>query len=283
MQQINLTRVDQRFAVKAQLFDVGGFLQESGFVVSVGIDGIERLNTRRTRGLQNGAASEQQFSSFRGAFCTQVAHIVFCTEGDTDQTLGSVSDFYRAGNAQRRFNRRQQAGTAGFTTTGFFDTQDLFFDIQNILSGIGFRQTHNVRTTANDGFQVVNTPFGIQRVYTHNGFNIAIKRMLQRVVNHAAGGVFFTQCNGVFEVKHQGISRVDKGVADHRGISTRHKQHTAAGASFTLLQRSGNHWQSSHGRAGIPLARASRASSRARKMQSSAPLSSTFSCTPRTL
>lgn len=65
VQQINLTRVDQRFAVKAQLFDVGGFLQESGFVVSVGIDGIERLNTRRTRGLQNGAASEQQFSSFR--------------------------------------------------------------------------------------------------------------------------------------------------------------------------------------------------------------------------
>lgn len=45
VQQINLTRVDQRFAVKAQLFDVGGFLQESGFVVSVGIDGIERLNT----------------------------------------------------------------------------------------------------------------------------------------------------------------------------------------------------------------------------------------------
>ncbi|MGQ7790657.1 hypothetical protein ACULNC_25955 [Shigella flexneri] len=40
MQQINLTRVDQRFAVKAQLFDVGGFLQESGFVVSVGIYGI---------------------------------------------------------------------------------------------------------------------------------------------------------------------------------------------------------------------------------------------------
>ncbi|VDZ04647.1 Uncharacterised protein [Escherichia coli] len=90
--------------------------------------------------------------------------------------------------------------------------------------------------------------------------------MLQRVVNHAAGGVFFTQCYGVFEVKHQGISRVDEGVADHRGIGTRHKQHAAAGASFTLLQRSGNHWQSSHGRAGIPLARASRASSRARKM-----------------
>ncbi len=48
VQQINLTRVDQRFAVKAQLFDVGGFLQESGFVVSVGIDGIERLNTRKS-------------------------------------------------------------------------------------------------------------------------------------------------------------------------------------------------------------------------------------------
>lgn len=54
-------------------------------------------------------------------------------------------------------------------------------------------------------------------------------------------------------------------------------------SDYPLLQRSGNHWQSSHGRAGIPLARASRASSRARKMQSSAPLSSTFSCTPRTL
>lgn len=65
VQQINLTRVDQRFAVKAQLFDVGGFLQESGFVISVGIDGIERLNTRRARGLQNGTACEQQFSSFR--------------------------------------------------------------------------------------------------------------------------------------------------------------------------------------------------------------------------
>ena len=36
------------------------------------------------------------------------------------------------------------------------------------------------------------------------------RQMLQRVVNHAAGCVFFTQCHGVFEVKHQGISRVDE-------------------------------------------------------------------------
>ena len=86
VQQINLTRVDQRFAVKAQLFDVGGFLQESGFVVSVGIDGIERLNTRRRArpAKWNSVRTAVQF--LPGAFCTQVAHIVFCTEGDTDQT-----------------------------------------------------------------------------------------------------------------------------------------------------------------------------------------------------
>ena len=44
VQQVNLARVDQRFAVKTQLFDVGGFVQEARFVVGIGIDGIEGLN-----------------------------------------------------------------------------------------------------------------------------------------------------------------------------------------------------------------------------------------------
>ena len=66
VQQINLTRVDQRFAVKAQLFDVGGFLQESGFVISVGIDGIRTFSSRGDMSMGTAAAgSNMTFSPSR--------------------------------------------------------------------------------------------------------------------------------------------------------------------------------------------------------------------------
>ncbi|CQC23649.1 Uncharacterised protein [Salmonella enterica subsp. enterica serovar Typhimurium str. DT104] len=83
---------------------MGGFLQETGFVVGVGIDGIEGLNAGGTRGLQNGAAGEQQFGAFRRAFGAQVANIVFRAQRNPDQPFRGVGDFYRAGNTQRRFH-----------------------------------------------------------------------------------------------------------------------------------------------------------------------------------
>lgn len=105
--------------------------------------------------------------------------------------FGSVSDFYCVGNFQWRFNCCQQVGAVGFMIIGFFDMQDFFFNIQNILSGIGFWQMYNVCIIVNDGFQVVNILFGIQCVDMYNGFNIVIQWMLQCVVNYAVGGVFF--------------------------------------------------------------------------------------------
>ena len=99
MQEFDLARVDERFAVKTQLLDVCGFVQETRFVVGIGIHGVERLNTGRTCSLQNRAAGKQQFSTFRGALSAQVTYIVFRTQGNTDQTFGSMGNFYRASNA----------------------------------------------------------------------------------------------------------------------------------------------------------------------------------------
>ena len=68
VQQVNLARVDKRFAVKTQLFDMRGLFEETGFVIGIGIDGIERLDTCGAGRLKNGAARKQQFSAFRRTF-----------------------------------------------------------------------------------------------------------------------------------------------------------------------------------------------------------------------
>lgn len=51
MQQFNLTRIDQRFAVETELFDVFRFVNKAFFVIGVGIDGVERRNTGCTGSL----------------------------------------------------------------------------------------------------------------------------------------------------------------------------------------------------------------------------------------
>ena len=99
VQELDLARVDERLTVKTQLLDVCGFMQETRFVVGIGINGVERLNAGRACRLQNRAAGKQQFSPFRRALSTQVTHIIFRTQCNTDQALGGVGNFYRAGNA----------------------------------------------------------------------------------------------------------------------------------------------------------------------------------------
>ncbi len=67
VQQINLTRVDQRFAVKAQLFDVGGFLQESSFVVSVRNRRYRTPEYPQSARPAKWSSEQQQFSSLPGS------------------------------------------------------------------------------------------------------------------------------------------------------------------------------------------------------------------------
>ena len=46
MQQFNLTRIDQRFAVETELFDVFRFVNKAFFVIGVGIDGPSLVGGR---------------------------------------------------------------------------------------------------------------------------------------------------------------------------------------------------------------------------------------------
>ena len=106
----------------------------------------------------------------------------------------------------------------------------MVFDINHILGGIGFRQTHNINAAAHDGFQIRHAVVGLQRVDPHDRFHILIQRMLKRVENQAASGIFFTQDHGVLKVEHQRVGPIDKGIADHGGIGAGNEQHAAPGA-----------------------------------------------------
>ncbi|MNI49818.1 hypothetical protein D3C73_1044490 [compost metagenome] len=52
VQQFNLPGVNQGFAVETELFDQRRLLQETGFVIGIGINRVERLNASRPSRLQ---------------------------------------------------------------------------------------------------------------------------------------------------------------------------------------------------------------------------------------
>ncbi|MOA10899.1 hypothetical protein D3C78_1308080 [compost metagenome] len=56
--------------------------------------------------------------------------------------------------------------------------------------------------------------------------------MLQCVVNQPPRRVFFTQDHRVFQIEHQRIGLINKGVAYHRRVGTGHEQHAATQAVF---------------------------------------------------
>ncbi len=143
-----------------------------------------------------------------GSVLYAVAHIVFCTEGDTDQTLGSVTistarvmpsgDSIAASRPVCRVHDHRLFRCAGS-----------LFRYPDILSGIGFRQTHNVRTTANDASRSL-TPHSESSAFTRTMVSYRDTADVAARGKPCGGLCLFTQCHGVFEVKHQGISRVDE-------------------------------------------------------------------------
>ncbi len=138
------------------------------------------------------------------------------------------------------------------------------------LSGIGFRQTHNVRTTANDGFRSL-TPHSESSAFTRTMVSISDKADVAARGKPCGGRCLFHECYGVFEVKHQGISRVDEGVLTIAALAPGTNNILRRVRVFVVAAKRKSlailPWQSRD-----TVARASRASSRARKMQSSAPL-----------
>ncbi len=197
-------------------------------------------------------------------------------QGDTDQTLGSVSDFHCAGNASGDSIAASRPVLPGSRPQAFRYAGSLF-QYPEHPERYRFSETHNVRTTANDGFQVVNTPFESSAL-TRTMVSISRYSGCCRRDKPCGGRCLFHVMPRSLRVKHQGISRVDEGVADHRGIGpgtnnmlrrVRVLRCCSEAESLAILP-----WQS-RDTAGA----CQQGSSRARKMQSSAPLSSTFSCT----
>ncbi len=140
------------------------------------------------------------------------------------------------------------------------------FRIQNILSGIGFRQTHNVRTTGTTASRSL-TPHSESSALTRTWFQYRDTADVAARGKPCGGRVFFTQCYGVFEVKHQGISREMKELLTIAALAPG-TNNMLRGCEFYVVAAKRKSLAILPWQAGIPLARASRASSRARKMQS---------------
>ncbi|MPM68812.1 hypothetical protein SDC9_115746 [bioreactor metagenome] len=86
----------------------------------------------------------------------------------------------------------------------------------------------------------------------------------ERVVDQKPRRVLFTQRNGILQIEHQRVAAVNMRVAHHAGVVARHKQHRPA--EF-------HHASRPQSNAVSPVARWQAAVTRARIVQSSAPLS----------
>ena len=111
MQRFDLARVDDGFAVEAQLLDEGRFRDESLFVVDVGVDRVQRVDAGAAGRVEDHAAGEQQLDAVASGGL-QVRYVVFRTQRDTDQTVRGVGDLSGVQHAVGAFDGRHHQGGA---------------------------------------------------------------------------------------------------------------------------------------------------------------------------
>ena len=229
MQRFDLARVDDGLAVEAQLLDEGRFRDEALFVVDVGIDGVQSVDAGGSGRVEDHAAGEQQFDAVASGGL-QVGDVVFRAERDTDQTVGRVGDLTGVQHAVGALDGSHHQGGA-YGNAGFaLDAGDLLFAVDDVLRGVGLRQSDDVDACSYDGFQVFDAEAGVQVVDSDDQFLLTVLQVVQRLVDEESRRVLLHDGDGVLQVEHDGVGAVDVAVADHAGVVAGHEHHGSSEA-----------------------------------------------------
>lgn len=139
MREFDLARVDERFAVKTQLLDVCGFVQETPLVVGIGIHGVERWTPAERAACKIEQQGKQQFEYLPVSAQCGLRTIIFRTRAIPIRR----SEAWAISTARVMPNGDSMAANRpvlpGSRPQAFFDTQNFAFDVDDILRGIGLR------------------------------------------------------------------------------------------------------------------------------------------------
>ena len=266
MQRLDLPRVDDGLAVEAELLDEHCLGEEALLVVDVGIDGVQRGDPGGAGRIQDHAPGKQQLDAVR-AGRLQIGDVVLRTESDADETVAGAGDLGRIQNAVCALNSCHHAGRADGDAGLALDAGDLALTVDHVLCGVGLRQADDLHTGAHDGLEVLDAEAARKIVDTDDGLMRAKIQGAQRIVDEQTRGVLLRVGHGVLEVEHDAVRAIDVRVADHAGVIAGNEHHTAAQSVFDI------HHLTSQRYAAEPALRNSAAVTRARMVQSSAPLS----------
>ena len=97
--------VNQRFAVKAEVFGQIRFRQEALFIIDIRPHHVIGGDAGNAGGMQYSAAGVEQFSTV-AAGGAHIHHVIEGRQRDRRQTRAGTGDFHRVHHAQRRLDRR---------------------------------------------------------------------------------------------------------------------------------------------------------------------------------
>ena len=160
-------------------------------------------------GVEHGAARVEQLGAI-AAFGLHIHHVVEGRQRDPHQARGAAGNRHRINNPDGGLDGGNDFGRTDRAAAVLFNALNVAFQFENIFRRVGFRQADHVGPGADYRFQIFQTEGGAQLVDAHDGFDILVHRVLQGMEDQDAGGVFFTQGDGVFQIEHDGIRAVNK-------------------------------------------------------------------------
>ena len=212
--------------------------------------------SRATGRDDDGLAGEQELGAFRGALRLQVRGIVLGAEGDAHHALGGGGDLVGVDHAQSALDGRHDERAAHAAEFGL-DLDDLGLEFADLVGGLGLRHADHVDTGLDDGLDVLAAVRRAQRVDADHHFGAAEVDGFQGVMDEQTRGVLLGHGHGVLEVQHDGVGTVDMRIGHHSRVVAGNEHHRSPQSFHTSF----------------PVARTAAAVTRARMVQSRAPLS----------
>ena len=194
--RLDLRRVDQALAIKAQLFRFDTFCRETVRIVEIiidAVDDIEAIGPCRDHRLRH-HRTENRAIMVRPHFLSQIieTHDKSCQS----PLRAKRGNFGELQNRLRHFDHRPELGVE----TGI----EIFHEIGDLDDIIGvqyFRHQHGICLTQTGLLEDMRKPGRVHHVDAHDQFPVAIVAGLQRGAGIVARFFLGVRCHGIFEIE----------------------------------------------------------------------------------
>ena len=231
----DLTRIDDGFAIEAHQVDVLHVLAEAIHIFQVGVDGVEALHTRRAGGNDHLLAGTHQLDAGAGDVGLQVLGVVAAGQSDAEQALITLADLQGVHHAAGRLQSRDDQHIALGAAVGLLVLGNGLCHAVDFLSVLGLGDADGIAAASHAGTDVFTPVGSVQTVDTDHALSTAVIHGLQSVIQAETGNIFLVFGHSVLQIQHQGVCLIDVRVLDQAGFLRVQEHHRAAQALLVRI------------------------------------------------